>query len=466
MDITPIGWLLIPVGVLLFVFYPAGLYALTIFFVPFTATSILNSGSGETGSGIQPYMFFGLMLLIRDFVNIIWRMKLSVPRSLRKAMILYALFIAVCGISLIMPIVINGKIVVPSNGLLSATLEPLVFNVGRVKIFLGLVYGFLLTVCIARRNLTLGEFVRTAKIYLSSGVFVCLWGLVQLGLYFTNIPYPYMIFNNSASPNAGGYAAVLDDVAMRRVSSVALEPSTLAITLIGMISLLIIPVFSRVRIFGKHLDIAFGTLMLVTLRSNHFFYRITRSWIALPVLAFRNIRARKTPKAHPDRNPSSPPGDCRRLRGSPSGERLHSSDILNKSGSYSALERWTIVYIDFEYFLKYPLLGLGWGSVPTHDTIAGMLSSCGVIGLMSFAALMGYIVGELRDHLNALISSRTIKIVSGACFYLSARPWQRTWLAAYRVGDILVISALAMAVVGLDGEISTRDSLIWESSKI
>lgn len=466
MEITPIGWILIPVGILLSVFYPAGLYALTIFFVPFTATSILNSGSGDSGSGIQPYMFFGLMLLIREIVDIAWTMKVRILGRLRKPVALYALFVAICGISLIMPMVINGSIMVPSAGLLNSPLEPLVFNVGRIKVFLGLVYGCLLTACIARWNLTPRDFIRTTKIYLISGVFVCLWGLFQLGLYFAKVPYPVMIFNNSASPNAGGYEAVLDNVAMRRVSSVSLEPSTLATTLIGMISLLVIPLFSRVRIFGKHLDLLVGTLMFVTLvltTSSTGFLGLGALCLLLPFGISGREKLRK-----------------RILIGLvvfalvvitvyvtiPLARDFIQETILNKPSSYSAIERGTIVYIDFKYFLQYPFLGIGWGSAPTHDTIAGILSSCGLLGMVSFAAFVGCIMGELRHQLNALTNPRNIKIMSGSMFLSLCAT-----LAAY-IGSALpgggtfyVITGLAIGVAGLRSDFSDGNSLVSAPNK-
>ena len=453
MEITPIGWLVIPLGILLFIGYPEGLYALTIFFIPFTATSILNSGSGETGAGIQPFMFFGLLLLFHDFGVALYQMKFRFPLPLRRAVLLYILFLFVCGASLAMPIVIDGNLYVPSNGLLSATLEPLVFNLGRVKVFLGLVFGLLLTISIARRNMTPQSFFRSAKIYIVSGVFICMWGVLQEILYLMGTPYPYVIFNNSASLNAQGYDAVLDSIALRRISSVALEPSTLAITLLGMIPFLVIPIVSQNRLFGKYSDLLIGALLLITL------VLTTSSTGILGFAAFCILLPFSVAEFH----------DLRRrillsfvvvalvtatiYAAVPAVRNFIQETVFNKSGSYSALERGIVVYNDYLYFKQYPILGIGWGSAPTHDTIFGILSNCGLLGLVTFAGLIGYIIGSLWKQLKTLAISRTTRNIS--CIMLLSTC---TTIAAYVSsslpggGTFYVILGLAIAALGITTE--------------
>jgi O-antigen ligase len=70
--------------------------------------------------------------------------------------------------------------------------------------------------------------------------------------------------------------------------------------------------------------------------------------------------------------------------------------LLDKTASGSALERALIVYNDLEYFLQYPLLGIGWDCAPTHDLIIGMLANCGVLGLSAFFTLIGTVIYKLR----------------------------------------------------------------------
>ena len=45
MEVTPIGWILLLVGPVLMVLRPRWLYVATIFFLPFTATDLINVGN-------------------------------------------------------------------------------------------------------------------------------------------------------------------------------------------------------------------------------------------------------------------------------------------------------------------------------------------------------------------------------------------------------------------------------------
>jgi O-antigen ligase len=132
--------------------------------------------------------------------------------------------------------------------------------------------------------------------------------------------------------------------------------------------------------------------------------------------------------------------------------------IFAKSSSFSALERWVVVYIDFQYFLKYPFLGLGWGSAPTHDTIAGILSNCGLLGLISFATLIGWIIRRLWNQLNPHASSPFVGVISGAMF-LSICCTMVAYLCSSLPGGgvFYLISGLAIAACGLGSNSSPED---------
>lgn len=57
----------------------------------------------------------------------------------------------------------------------------------------------------------------------------------------------------------------------------------------------------------------------------------------------------------------------------------------------SGAERFMTIKNAYEYFLQSPFLGLGWGSVTSHDLLFNLLANAGVIGLMSFLLLIGSI---------------------------------------------------------------------------
>src|SRR6202020_539669 len=67
---------------------------------------------------------------------------------------------------------------------------------------------------------------------------------------------------------------------------------------------------------------------------------------------------------------------------------LLNSQLFNKSDAGSVVERAVVISNDFQYFLNYPLLGIGWDCAPTHDVIVGLLANCGVCGLAAFGPLI------------------------------------------------------------------------------
>jgi len=62
--------------------------------------------------------------------------------------------------------------------------------------------------------------------------------------------------------------------------------------------------------------------------------------------------------------------------------------IVEKGESYSALERVNSVLLARDYFVQYPILGLGWGSVTSHDLVFKLLSNTGIGGLVAFSLFL------------------------------------------------------------------------------
>ena len=66
------------------------------------------------------------------------------------------------------------------------------------------------------------------KVFCISSIFAVIWGLLQFITYYLGIPYPAFLFNNNS------YAAQCFDQIennVKRISSIALEPSTFSINL-------------------------------------------------------------------------------------------------------------------------------------------------------------------------------------------------------------------------------------------
>ncbi|GAA4109764.1 hypothetical protein GCM10022393_06530 [Aquimarina addita] len=72
--------------------------------------------------------------------------------------------------------------------------------------------------------------------------------------------------------------------------------------------------------------------------------------------------------------------------------------LVEKSGNYSGIERLKTVTLGVKYFLRYPLLGLGWGVFPTYDFLINLLANFGLIGTIPFLIFLRNIYTKL-SHL-------------------------------------------------------------------
>ena len=61
---------------------------------------------------------------------------------------------------------------------------------------------------------------------------------------------------------------------------------------------------------------------------------------------------------------------------------------VDKIGSYSIQERLYTISNAWNHFLEFPWLGLGWGSVTSHDLVVNLLANSGLIGLFAFLLLV------------------------------------------------------------------------------
>ncbi len=394
MEITPIGWILIPLGVLLLV-HPRWLYVLAVFFAPFTATAIINRGSGESATGIQPYLYFGAMLMLRKTFDLAYSLQIKLPHAIRRPLLLYFIFVCICLISLSMPFIIDGHAEVLSNGTLEATLVAIRFGTKNISALISVIYGFAFAVLVVKQSMPQSHFLRTLRIYMLSGIFICIWGFMQFSLGLANIPYPYYIFNNNASPYAqlGGAMSLLNVV---RISSVAMEPSALALILVGMFAIQLTAIWGKRYIFSKRADyltlLVIWTALMLTGSGTGYVGFVTACTLAYASFISGDQKAfRRTvlllilAVLFIGLLIALPP------------TRLYMQEtILSKGDSVSALERGTIILADLRYFLKYPILGLGWGTAPAHDLTMGILANCGILGLTSFLTLIGYLVVKLR----------------------------------------------------------------------
>jgi hypothetical protein len=400
---------------------------LTVFFIPFSATSAINFGESEQGSSVQIYMLFSLSWMayqvfrfLRDYQPY---KSITVPRatSLLLSFLLAAFF------SLLMPLYINGADTANSTGRY-ADYELIEFKSSNITQYLYLVSGAFFSICF---GLIVSErdFTSILKTYTYSVIFVMLWGLYELFCFYTDTEYMAYIFNNNIHESAKGYTEVLLTATepVKRIASVTLEPSFLAQVLLALLPFYVYSCLNRAYIFGRKSDLAillflllyiplttsstavvglvfvFVLLFYKTYRKNAFFVYYTLGFICLLCLLVYSL----------------------------SDNIFYNLIIKEKSETSSGIERMSSIVDGWDTFTKYPLLGVGWGTVSSHDLIIKIAANCGLIGLALFIYFVYFLLKRLNfkgqlDSTHPFYKSTSLSlsvilfcnIISGFSFYL------------------------------------------------
>jgi hypothetical protein len=359
-----------------------------------------ESLSKSEGSGIALYMFLGSLLLIRKGVGALIRL----PRTLtlrsdsgisRQTTLLF-LFATACVVSMTMPLFINGRLLIADASILTDAETPLRLSPGNLTSVLVLVFCILFAVYIAHENTSPQIFAKTIRVYLASGIFISLWGLVQCVLYLLHIPYPASVFNNNASPGTFQYLGEVGSTF--RLYSVTNEPSYLATVLVSMLPIFLYAAYRKHPVFGPRRDrLAMALIFIVLLltESSTGFIGLFTLCLFLPHYSHATGASRLRVLATL--------GGLALIMlisyvAIPPVHAVVQQQLITKSDTQSALERGKAVYYDTQYFLQYPILGVGWGSATSHDLIMGLLAGCGLVGFVPFALLIAGTVSRLRRN--------------------------------------------------------------------
>lgn len=401
---TPLGFLMLPIGVAGLFLSKKWLYRLFVFWTLFSATSVANFGEGENGSALQAWMFFGVLWLLRLSLDRLTMLSISVDRRIMRPAIWIAVFLVAASISLIMPVYINGRLQITSPILGDGSQTPLYLTPHNITQLLYLIFGGVIAICVAASNLGETERHETQRIIFYSAIFVAAWGIFQFLCNVTGIPYPDFIFNNSGSASGKGYLQMLEDAGVGRVSSVAVEPSMFAQSLVTLLPLSLAAWFRVGSVFSIRGDRWCSGLLVIALilsaSSTAYVGLFLLAVLIVPLL----IRTRMMSMAKGVRFAlfmitamigfgalvvASVPV----LRG------VADSLFFSKANSASAIERAMTVTLAFGYFEQYPILGIGWGSAGSHDLLVKLLSNVGIVGTLPF---LGAMLSVLRSNWRAI----------------------------------------------------------------
>jgi len=296
---------------------------------------------------------------------------------------------------MIMPLIIDGKLLVSSNQLNDLYEEPLRLTAHNIKYPVPVIFGAILSICLISVNDTAEKIRSTIKVYVLAAVFASLWGYFQfLCNNVLKVEYPYYLFNNALTESMQGYAWQIEvggDL-YSRISSVTHEASIFSKYLLTVLPILVVSVWLRRPLFSIARDrlvlvILTGVLVLTTSATAYLgiicILLVTAillgrihviGWRWVIYAGFFSIL-------------------CLALyKELPVFQDFVDAFLLMKYESGSAMERALSIVNSWEYFKQYPILGVGWAMVTSHNLLTFLLVSTGVVGFAAFFALIFYVV--------------------------------------------------------------------------
>jgi len=235
---------------------------------------------------------------------------------------------------------------------------------------------------------------KTIKIYSLSLVFIMAWGILELFCFYAGFEYPAYIFNNSISKDAGGFNQILqiDGDTTKRIASVTLEPSILVQVLILALPIYLSSFFSKKYIFNKTFDLLFLISLLLYIPLTTSSTGILGLAFLIVIFLFQEIQTKKYILI-------SLSFFCLIITLSYTfilDSIYLNTFVLDKAESYSAIERISTIIDGWNLFVKYPILGVGWGIVGSHDLIIKIASNSGIIGLSLFYLFLNSLISKLN----------------------------------------------------------------------
>jgi hypothetical protein len=425
---TALGYILLPIGFAGLLTSSRWLYRLFVFWTLFSATSVLNVGGTENGSAVQVWMFFGSLWILRLGLERVSLLSFSIDNHLRHMSYWMIAFLGVATVSLVMPVLINGSLLITSPIFGDNTETPLVLSAHDITQLLYLIFGGIIAICVAHVNLNDENREETERILLYSGIFIACWGILQFVCNVTGLPYPDSLLNNSGSGSGKGFMETLD-IGIHRVSSAAVEPSILAQALLTLLPLTLPAWRKRGFVFSRRRDRMVTILFIIVLVLS----TSSIAYLGLVIMALTYVLY------------SVRTGSFSKMKATfvfaligilamavitvafisvPFVSQLVDTVLLSKASSGSGLERAMTVSLAFGYFQQYPILGIGWGSATSHDLIVKLLSNVGIVGTILFFGLMFSIVRsnwkKISSRNSPLDLSREVWMMSLVCFVLTS----------------------------------------------
>lgn len=377
MSVTITGIFFIALGIFFIPVSNKYLATAIIFFMPFSATAIVNF---DSGFWLTPFQFFSLLLIVKKGIYALLNKKLIILKNSKVPIFLLLIFLSISILSTYMPIIIGGDLYITQSKdaqILSG------WHVVSYRTITSIVYlsiGVFSSILLSTEIKDIKRLKSAIKTHLISGIFVSSWGYLQFIFFNLNIPYPDFIFNNSNNPVASGFSQRINETTMgvttslnlTRIASVATEPSIFAQYILTVLPIFFLCLFLNKEVLHKKFDFFLAIYMLVILLLSTsssgymglgaaLFFTI----IGLIYFNFINVYHVLTLSL------LVATSIIIYLSNSTIREVL-GLFIFEKLQSGSGIDRTASIIYALDYFTQYPILGIGWGSATVFDLFSNI----------------------------------------------------------------------------------------------
>tara|TARA_B100000780_G_scaffold262090_1_gene214967 strand:- start:7247 stop:8641 length:1395 start_codon:yes stop_codon:yes gene_type:complete len=407
MGLTFSSIFIIPFALFCFIRNTDLLIKAVIFSIPFSATSILNLGSGVP---ITAFQFLSLIFIFKQSLNIVYRGHFFWPSNNNQStlLLLCFLFLGICSFSLIMPALIDGAYYVHSIDIANGyPLIELTFTLSTFKKLFPLFIGILLIFFLLQEKISLTTLRIYLKTYVISICFISSWGLFQYITWISGVDYPGFIFNtmNSDLMVVDSELSVESGV-IKRIYSVTQEPSHFVCFLLSGLPLLYVNNFFGQPLISRNLGLFFIIIIVFSLLISF----STTGAGGLAILVFITYLTLYS------KNPLSLilrfiflsiifTLGIIVLSQFEFFENFLNIVFIEKLISGSMLERLFFIEKAWNHFLDFPILGLGLGNVTSSDLFIFLLSNIGIIGTLSFVFLIVFLLRYAKKSANIVKES-------------------------------------------------------------
>jgi hypothetical protein len=418
MTITPIGFVIIPLSLIIFLVWPRLLVPWAIIVSVFEAASVINVGGGESGIGIQPFFFVVVLITLRflpQYLNGRFGFVRGDPllRLFRPL-----IFFAVWGVAsaFVLPFLFaNVPVNIPHGGMDRSPL-PLHWSLSNAA-----QAGYLILDCVFIMYATWlardhREMEANIRAFRSAGMIVVAVGVYQLVAHNTGLPFPKEFFNSNEA-----WGQLLDEkiAGTWRLSATYTEPSAAGGFFAAWSSFLLLIVSERTvarRLDWLLLCAGMSMLLLTTSSTGYFVTVVVLSVFALQQMVRLIVLGRTNPRVLIVCVVIGM-GTIGAIAFLPNLDRLLQEVLINKSASPSASNRtatqWQSLTITGQSFG----LGVGLGSNRPSGLLFYVLSDLGFPGLLLFLYCI-YVTFSLIGT-----STRLRLRCSAARGYVTASAW-------------------------------------------